>query len=228
MPLYRGHGSDFRRSGGGRRACRVRGSSRIGANGCAHRPADAPAGNDRGNVVQPLDRGHRQGPSGAGNRRPGWGDGTRGGCRRDPFQAAEPRQGTGGARTSRAGRSVTLPACHAAPAGRHPEPDLARRRGRRSGNRSRRTPGRGDLRRWQPDRLRRRGADHRHISAWRHPYRRPANRVRSSVSPTPSPALPCRLAVSRPAPRRAWTGVRSTGRDCAPIPAMPTPNRSAP
>ena len=99
---------------------------------------------------------------------------------------------------ARAGGPRPVPPGHARAAGRHAESDIARRRRWRSwGSTPDGRLGGRDLRRWRAKSLRRGGADHRHLSARRDPYRRPEIAGR--------PGRRGALRSAWPAPGAGWT-----------------------
>ncbi len=153
---------------------------RGGRGGCAHwganTAADPPAGNDRRDVLQSVDRRDRQGTPRARGRCAGWSDGPRGRRRGYPFQAAEPQQGTGGARAACPGRPEAVPAGDAAVVGGDAGADRAGRRSRGPGDRSGRPLGRRAVCRRHRGPVRRGGAHDGNLSARYDPYRRAAER----------------------------------------------------
>ena len=122
--------------------------------------------------MQPFHRGHRQGPPGARGGCPRWADGARGRYGRHPFQAAEPQQGAGGARSASTGGSGTVSAGDAAFVAGDRWADGAQRHGRGSGNRAGWAAGRRVVRRRRADPVRRSRAHDGNILARRDPYRR--------------------------------------------------------
>jgi hypothetical protein len=91
--------SRIRRDCRGWWSCRLRCRRRGGPHRCQNRPGDATTRHHRRTVVQPVHRRHWQGPSRAGNRRPGWGHGLDGRSSRYSLSVVESTQRTGRART---------------------------------------------------------------------------------------------------------------------------------
>src|SRR5271165_6187139 len=162
----------LRRRRGRRRACRLRGSGGRSAGRRPHVAADPQAGYDRGDVVQSGDRRARQGPSRARDRcaRRHHGPGDRPGRHSVPH--AQPQQGSGGPRATRASRPQALSACGRRAAGGDRRSRHHRGRGRGLAARSRRSGCRGRARRWPAVLDRQRRVDDRHLSQRSHSHRR--------------------------------------------------------
>ena len=125
-------------SGGRHRrgARRHRGGAGGGAAGRQNRHLHHVARRHRQHALQPLDRRHRQGPPGAGDRRAGRRDGQGGGRHLPAEPDAQPGQGPGGAQPARPVGPRGLPPRDEAPAGKaegpghHPGGDLRHPSGR--------------------------------------------------------------------------------------------------
>ena len=95
--------ADVRRSGHRRRPCRLRSRGCGGAARRARRAGHLPRRGRRPDVLQPVDRRRRQGPSGPRARRVRRADGARRRPRGDPPPDAQPQQGAGGVGPARPG-----------------------------------------------------------------------------------------------------------------------------
>ena len=195
---------------------RHRGGARVGPDGAQDTAPHAQHRNSRPDVVQPLHRRHRQGPSGQGSGRAGRHDGHRHRRGGHPVQDAQFEQGAGGTRDACPGRSRSLQGRDSAPPRDRAEPDVVPAGRRRSAD-SRRP---GDRRRHaNRGRLRGRcgGSDHGHLPVGAG-ARRAANTTRPAVPGTRLPSGSahvcgnslCRSGGSRPGRRRVSTGGRST------------------
>ena len=206
-----------RRSGDWWRPCRLRSGCGRGAAWRAGVPGELPAGGRRPDVVQPVDRRGRQGPSGARARCVRRADGARRRSLGDPSPDAQPQQGQRGARPASPGRPALVPA--------RDERSARRERGRAAHRRDRadadrgRADHRGRNRRWP---------DNRTVAPWSSPpgpFSTPGSSAGKSGSwaAARASARRCRWpgksaisglarAASRPGRRRGSMAGRSTGR----------------
>ena len=159
--------------GGGHAGCEA--AAACGAARARAPAADPPDRDDRRDVVQPGDRRPGQGPSGARDRRARRRHGARHRPRRHPVPHAQPQQGPGGARPARPGRPQALPRRHAGAArGQSGPRRSARPRSRIWRSMPRAGSPASSPRTGETIRGGRGGADHRHVPARPHPYRRGA------------------------------------------------------